>query len=470
MSDRENVGVYNVRDFDAAGDGETLDTAAIQAAIDACTEAGGGVVLVPPGTYVTGTIFLKSRVNLHLAAGATVLGSTRRDDYNPDDIFPENPVFSRENVTGAHLVIAYKAEQVSITGQGTIDGNSSAFFETLPPEEVTTTYRNKSRNFPIAEWRPGQMLLFCRCSDVSVRNVTLINSPYWTLLLLGCTRVRIRGLNITNPPQTANGDGIDIDCCRDVTVSDCIITSGDDSITLRGNSRLLGEHAQPCENVTVSNCVLSTPCNAVRVGVGDGEIRNCTLSNIVIRESRNGISFNSAYSERSAHGTRIENVHFANIVMDVILPMNMVLGVHAKPPGMIRNVSLTNLHVSAREGFHICGNPGHRVEDIRLEDVRVELSGDDVDPGFSGDSPKTAGLMSVPAVLYAREVSGLRLSDFQVRWGEVGESWRSAIEVEDSDQVVLTELDAEAPPASPDAEALRTSGVDGLTVSRLTEA
>ena len=470
MHGDDGSGVYDVRQFGAVGDGETLDTEAIQAAIDACTEAGGGMVLVAPGTYVTGTIFLKSRVNLHLSAGATLLGSTRREDYNPDDAFPENPFSVLEQATGAHLVIAYKAEQVAITGQGTIDGNGPAFFEPLPPDEVTTTYRNKSRNFPIGQWRPGQMVLFCRCTDVSVRDVTLINSSYWTLLLLGCTRARIRGLSITNHPQTANGDGIDIDCCRDVTVSDCIITSGDDSITLRGHSKRLGEHAQPCENVTVSNCVLSTPCNAVRVGVGDGEIRNCTFSNLVIRESRNGISFNSAYSERSAHGTRIENVHFANIVMDVILPMNMVLGIHAKPPGAIRNVSLTNLNISAREGFHICGNPGHRIEDIRMRDVRIELSGDDVDPEFTGNAPKTAGLMKAPAALFAREVSGLRISDMQVHWGEVGASWRSAVEIEDSDDVVLTALEAEAPPASPDAEALRTTGVEGLTVSRPQES
>ncbi|MFW5868064.1 MAG: glycoside hydrolase family 28 protein, partial [Armatimonadota bacterium] len=382
-------------------------------------------------------------------------------------IFPENPFSTREQATGAHLVIAYKAEQVSITGQGTIDGNSAAFFETLPPDEVTTTYRNKSRNFPIAEWRPGQMVLLCRCTDVSVRDVTLINSPYWTLLLLGCTGARIRGLSITNPPQTPNGDGIDIDCCQDVTVSDCIITSGDDSITLRGHSRLLGEHARPCRNVAISNCVLSTPCNAIRVGVGDGEVRDCTISNILIRESRTGINFNSAYSERSAHGTRLENIHFSNITMDVIMPVNMVLGVHAKPPGAIRNISLSHLNVVAREGLHICGNPGHRVEDIRFADVRLELRGNDVDPQFAGDAPQTAGTMKVPAAFFAREVSGLSVTNLQVRWSDVGDAWRGAVEVVDCDQVALTQLDAQAPPARTDAEALRTTGVEGLTISRL---
>jgi polygalacturonase len=92
-----------------------------------------------------------------------------------------------------------------------------------------------------------------------VRDVKLFNSPYWTLFLLGCEDIQIRGLLIENPPATANGDGIDIDCCKNVTISDCIIRSGDDSITLRGNVRLLGEDDWICENVVVTNCILSTP-------------------------------------------------------------------------------------------------------------------------------------------------------------------------------------------------------------------
>lgn len=462
-------GVHDVREYGAVGDGETVTTEALQQAIDACHEGGGGTVLVPPGTYVTGTIYLRSGVNLHLLAGATLLGSTRREDYCADDAFAENAASVVENATGAHLVVAHCADSVSITGEGTIDGNGLAFFEPMPPDEETTTYRDKARNFEIRDWRPGQMVFFCRCTNVLVRDVTLVNSTYWTLFLLGCTRVRIRGLSITNHPQTPNGDGIDIDCCQDVTVSDCVITSGDDSITLRGNSRRLGEHAQPCQNVAVSNCVLSSPCNAIRVGVGDGEIRDCTLSNIVIRESRNGISFNSAYSHRGAHGTRIENVHFSNIVMDVIMPMNMVLGIHAKPPGAIRNVSLSHLDVRARQGFHICGNPGHEIEEIRLHEVRMELSGDEVDADFTGDEPKTAGKMGVPAAFFARHVSGLRISGMQVHWGEVSNGWRSALIIRDSEDVVLSALEAEAPPVPGAGEALECDQVADLAVSPLRE-
>ncbi len=448
-----NVGTsghYDVRRFGAVGDGETLDTTALQEAIDRGHDDGGGVVLVPPGIYLTGTIYLKSGVNLHLCAGAILRGSTRREDYNADDVFDENAASVVENATGAHLVIAYRAERVAITGQGTIDGNGRAFFEPLPPGEETTTYRDKKRSFAIRDWRPGQMVFFCRCTDVTVRDVTLIHSTYWTLFLLGCTRVRLRGLSITNHPQTPNGDGIDIDCSQDVTVSDCIITSGDDSITLRGNSKRLGENAQACRNVAVSNCVLSSPCNAVRVGVGDGEIRDCTLTNIVIRESRNGISFNSAYSHRCAHGTRIENVHFANLVMDVIMPMNMVLGVHARRPATIRNVSLSHLHVRARQGFHICGNLDHPIGDIRFHDVRLELSGGDVDPSFTGDAPRTAGKMGVPAALFARHVRGLRIAGMTVDWREVEGAWRSALILRNGDDIRLAQIEAVAPPG-PDA-------------------
>ncbi len=461
-------GVYNVREFGAAGDGESLDTEALQETIDRCHESGG-VVVVPPGTYLTGTLYLKSGVNLHLCAGARLLGSPRREDYNPDDVFPENPVFSRETVTGAHLLIAYQADDVAITGEGTIDGNGCAFFEPLPAEQVDTSYRRHSGNFEVRDWRPGQMVFFCRCTNVTVRDVRLVNSPYWTLLLLGCTRAQIRGLSISNPPQTPNGDGIDIDCCRDVTVSDCIITTGDDSITLRGHSKLLGEHAQACRNVAITNCVLSTPCNAVRVGVGDGEICNCTLSNLIIDDTRTGISIVSSYSERSEHGVTIEDVHFSNITMDVLLPLNVILGRHARPPAAIRNVSFSHVRAAAQQGGYIGGNPGHRIEGIRLHEVSLELAGGDVDPQFDGQSPTPSGTVGVPDGLFVRETTGLRASGLQVKWGEVEGAWRHAIEIEDSDDVALTRLDAEPPPTESAGAVLRHSGVQGLTVSPLND-
>jgi hypothetical protein len=458
----EHVVHHDIRRYGAVGDGVTLDTAAIQQAVDACHEAGGGTALVPPGTYLTGTIFLRSHVTLHLTAGAVLKGSGRREDYNPDDIFPENHVFASEKVTGAHLIIAYQAEQVAITGEGTIDGHSAAFFEPLPPEEVTTTYRSKSRNFPIRDWRPGQMVFFCRCRQVSVRDVSLINSPYWTLLLLGCESVQIRGLRITNPPQTANGDGIDVDCCRQVTISDCLINSGDDAITLRGHARALGEHAQACEHVVVSNCLLSTPCTGVRIGVGNGIVRDCCFSNIIITGTRTGLNFISAYSDRLKPGVTIEDVHFVNCQIDAVFPLNMLLGQSAQPPAGIRNVSLSHCRLRGEQGCYLGGNPGHRLANIRLHEVELRMSGSEVDPAFAEKTPMPYGGQGVPAGLWARHVDGLRLAGVRVVWDHVSGPWQHAVVIEDSSDVNLAGLEAPPPPVATAGEAVHCVRVEDL--------
>lgn len=446
-SPSDNTGCHDIRAFGAVGDGHTLDTPAIQQAIDACHSAGGGMVLAPPGTYLTGTIFLKSNVTLHLMAGATLRGSPRREDYNPDDVFPENPVFSRENVTGAHLVIAYRAENVAITGQGTIDGNSAAFFEPLPAEEMTASYQRRARTFPIRDWRPGQMVFFCRCTNVTVRDVSLINAPYWTLFFLGCRSVQARGLRITNPPQTPNGDGIDIDCTRDATVSDCIIHSGDDCITLRGYNKRLGDDAPPCENVVVSNCVVSTPCTGFRIGVGDGIVRDCAISNIVVKETRTGINFICAYSDVAAHGVTIENIRFSNIVMDTVVPLNVLLGQSAKPPAAIRDVSFSHLRAIGRQGSYIGGHPGHPLADIHLHEVDLRLTGgEDVAPDFAQRTPMPWGENRIAAGLLVRHVEGLRISGLRVDWRDIRGPWQEALIIEDSPGAVLEGVVAPAPP------------------------
>lgn len=439
--------VYDVRHFGAIDDGVTVVTAAIQQAVDACHEAGGGTVLVPPGTYVTGTVYLKSHVTLHLANGAKLLGSSRPEDYNPDDIFPENPHFSSENVSGAHLIIAYMADHVAITGEGTIDGNSSTFFEPLPADEISLSYRSKSRNFPIKGWRPAQMVFFCRCDNVSVRDVSLNNAPYWTLFFLGCRSVQVRGVRVTNPPQTQNGDGIDIDCCREVTVSDCIIHSGDDAITLRGYSALLGEHEQPCEHVTISNCVLSSPCCGMRVGVGSGKVRHCTISNLIIKDTRTGINIISAYSAKWA-GVTIENVRFSNISMDTVVPLNILLGQHARPPAAIRDLSFSHIRAVGRQGGYIGGNGGQHIRGIHLHEVDLVMTGNDVDQGFAEKTPSPTGSNGVPAALWVRHVDGLRLSGLRVEWQEAGDAWQAGVVVEHGDGVALSAVEAPPPPES----------------------
>lgn len=437
-------GWYDVRAFGAQGTAGRKDTAPLQAALDACGAGGGGVVVVPPGRYVTGTLWLRSRTELHLAPGAVLVGSPDRSDYNADDAFPENEAFGRENVTGAHLLIARDAEDVAITGQGTLDGASGQFFGALPPERVSASYRHKACNAPIRDWRPGQMVFFCGCRRVSVRDVRLLDAPYWTLFCLGCEDVSLRGLTVVNPPQTANGDGIDIDCCRNVTVSDCRITSGDDCIAVRGNPRRLAA-PRPCENVVVSNCILSTPCNAIRIGVGDGEVRHCAFSNLVITDTRTAINMVCRYSEAAEHGAWLHDISFANLVVDAVLPVQVTGGVEPRAPAGIERVRMAGFMVRGSAGLYIGGAAGRPLRGFALTDWDLRLSGGTDNEEYVADPPSPfplhgapglEGRPALPCALLLDQVEDVRLTDFRLRWEPpLGRVWRDALRVRDASGV-----------------------------------
>jgi len=442
--DRTNAGWYDVRGFGARGTGAVKDTAALQAALDACTAAGGGVVFVPPGQYLTGTLWLKSRTELHLAPGAVLKGSPERADYNADDAFPENQAFARENVTGAHLLIARDADEVAIRGHGTIDGASAQFFGELPAERVTSSYRHKACNFPIRDWRPGQMVFFCGCRRVSVQDVRLLNAPYWSLFCLGCEDVAIRGLTIVNPPQTANGDGVDIDGCRNVTISDCRIASGDDCIAVRGNPGRLAV-SRPCEKVVVSNCVLSTPCNAIRVGVGDGEVGRCAFANLVIAEARTAINMVCRYSDASEHGTWIHDISFANLVMDAVLPLQVTGGQEPQPPAGIEGIRLAGFVVRGAAGLYIGGSARRPLRGFSLTDWDLRLSGGTDNEEYVGEPPSPFPLHgapgldggpALPCALLLDQVEDFRLTDVRLHWDPpLGRVWRDALVVRDASGV-----------------------------------
>lgn len=431
---------YDVRDYGAVGDGLVKETQALQKAIDACHEAGGGRVVLTAGNYLSGTLYLKSNVELHLTNGAVLKASADVEDYNPEDIFPENVAFPSENMTARHLIIAYQAENIAVTGNGTIDGNSSAFFEPLPSGK-TASYRYKSGNYPIKEWRPGQMVFFCLCKNVNASDVKLLNAPYWTFFLLGCEDVQIRGLTIENPAATANGDGIDLDCCRNVTVSDCIIRTGDDSITIRANRNALGHQAIASENITVSNCVLSTPCNAIRIGVGEGEIRNCLFGNIIVPEASRGISIVSLYrkTENSRHGTSIENIHFSDFILNADVPFTVGVGHEASPPGAIRDISFNRFRITAHAAAQIAGNDIVQVQRIALNNIQWVGKDGSTNLEFRNGIPQPLshhgyrgrdGSPALPCALYGADIDELTIDNLRLRWENVSPLWRDGIFLE----------------------------------------
>ena len=428
-------GIFDAREFGAVGDGRHKDTQAIQSAINVCSAGGGGVVRISSGTYLTGTLYLADNMEFCVEAGAMLLASPDCCDYNADDRFPENTAFAQEHVSGAHLIVAYKTTNTSITGHGTIDGNSKVFLD-ISSEDAAHSYRWKESSFIQRGWRPGQMIFLCKCRNVTVRDITLLNAPYWTLFFFGCETVKASGLTITSPAMTREGDGIDIDCCSSVVISNCVIRTGDDCITLRGNCGLLAED-KPCENVVITNCVLSTPCNAFRIGVGDGIVRNCVISNIVIDEARTGINIVCNYMGLFPHGVRIENISISNVVMNVVMPVNIDCGEGTATPAGLYNITLSDFRVTADAGFFIGGLPDLPVTGIRLRnwDMTLRCGADNDEfirsgvplPYPVGGNIGVGDRPALPCAVFAAYADDLIIENMVLRWGELRKAWRDGL-------------------------------------------
>ena len=393
----------NVRDFGAAGDGIRKDTGAIQQAIDA-----GGTVYFPPGIYLTGTLYLRSGGGLELAPGAVILASPDPADYNSDDFVPQNETCPREHVSGAHLIVAVEQENIFIRGYGRIDGARQHFMNRERKVDPV--------HFEFPDWRPAQMIYFCECRNVFLSGCEYWNSPYWTILLHGCVNADIRGLTIYNDRRTLNGDGLDIDCCRDVCVDGCRIDTGDDCITLRGNSFPL-KNKQPCERVTISNCILRTRCNAIRIGVGDGIVRNCLFSNIICHDTRTAVCIVSSYS--AGKSVEISNIGFSNLQIQasrVFSIKTWLLGPLPDHSGKtIRNISFNQVRGSCTCGSLIVGNAGCPIRSVSFHDVRLEFSGG---KHLDEDSEwrKMAWAEFEPAAFYLENVENTVFNHTAVEW------------------------------------------------------
>jgi polygalacturonase len=247
---------YDVEDFGAEGDGKKLCTEAIQATVDKCTAAGGGTVRVGPGKWLTGTIYLESNVELLLDAGCTLLGSRDPNHYAR----MRTPAGGGESYSMWAIVAGRSLENVSVRGVGTIAGQGDAF-------------RWKDRARP-------KNIIFENCRNVLVENINMLNAGSWMQHYIKCEGILIRGIKVFNH-VSYNNDGLNIDSCRGVRISDCMIDSDDDAIVLKSLS------LTPCEDITITNCVVSSHCNSIKMGTeSGGGFRNITVSNCAISSPR----------------------------------------------------------------------------------------------------------------------------------------------------------------------------------------
>jgi polygalacturonase len=356
--------VFNVLDYKAKGDGVTLNTKSIQAAIDHCSESGGGTVYFPSGKFISGTIFLKSHVTLYLDAGAVLEGSRNIKDY--PEIISKVRSYT-DNYTNKSLIYGEELENIAITGHGTIDGNGADFIvsDELIKNDLSASY--KARPF---------MIRVINCKDILIRDVTMLNSPMWVQHYLLCYDLNIDGITVDSRVNH-NNDGIDIDGCSKVRISNCIIGSGDDAIVLKSTLDT------PCKDITVTNCVLSSDCNAFKLGTEtNGGFQNITLTNCTIYDTRlAGITL------QMVDGGILDRVSVSNVTMNNVgTAIFMRLGNRARPyndsqpkPGMgsLSHVIIDNIQGTSigKTGCSITGLDGYMVEDVTLSNICLTFEG-----------------------------------------------------------------------------------------------
>ena len=429
-SDGTRPAIFDPRSFGAVGDGRTKDTNSVQRAIDACTASGGGVVYLAPGTYLCGTVVLKSNVPLYLEAGAVLLGSRDINDYEPK-----------------HLIYASGAQNVGLAGPGKIDGQGSAFWVHVdrPPVPENQLWSDAIHLDWTRKKVASPMVEFQSCTDVRITDVFLCNSPGWTLRPFNCDRVQIRGITINNLVYSPNSDGIDPTGCQDLVISDCIIETGDDAICLKSES-LNGTPARLSRNIVITNCILTGCCNGFKFGTPTyGGFENITFSNSVIYNDDVPLSSRviAGIQLSVVDGGWVDGVVISGIQMRrVRAPICLRRGTrnmdNITPQNGMRGIIIDGLHATdAILTSSITGLPGLHVEDVRLSDVRIAT----VMPGkpewvahpvpeVPADYPQSRMFGWLPASgLYVRHVHGLSLRD--VSFSAPADEWRPTLAFDD---------------------------------------
>ena len=367
-----SAAVHDITVYGAVSDTTRLSTEAVQRAIDECSASGGGTVLVPSGNYKIGSIFLKSNVTLNLENGATLYGSTDIKDYTP---VKTDYVSLRTHTPTIQLIYADKAENVAITGEGTIDGRGKAFPKLSWNDEGIT--------------RP-HLLRLIQCKDVKVTGVTLKNSGCWMQHYLACDKVKIDGITVINR-NNYNNDALDLDGCHDVTVSNMIADSDDDAITLKSTSPRL------CEDIVISNCVVSSHCNAIKLGTEtNGGFRNIIIRGIAVKPSADQSSQYFGYPGGIGHGAIVleivdggtmSNVDIGDItIRGTESPIFIRLADRARPyspdvpvegVGIMQRICLHDIMIdeAGPTGSSITGLEGHPVCDVELRNIRIRQQG-----------------------------------------------------------------------------------------------
>jgi Glycosyl hydrolases family 28 len=451
-ADVGTAGIFNIKDFGAVGDGVTLSTSAIQKAIDVCHDDSGGIVLVPPGKFLTGTLELKSNVTLKVAAAGRILGSSKIEDYyQSKGVPPGNGNYA--------LIYAANAKNITIEGNGTIDGQGASYFNgrgdgTGPGQHGANMER-------------PHLIIFYNCQNVFVHDIFLTESAYHCMRILNCRYVKLEGIRIFNRVNK-NNDGFHFGSSEYVNISDCNIKCQDDACALFGSNKF----------VTITNCTFSTRWSVFRFGGGEPE--NITISNCVIYET-----YGCPIKMRFGSGDKAENITFSNLIMNKVTgPISLDLGsgqhrgheenASERPAGILKNIFFNGIYATVvdsplqisdipfppstwkgeqRQCIVLNGVGGSYLQNISFTDVHVTYEGGGtIEEAANRNVPEVAGeyfqIGTPPAYgMYARNVKGLRLEN--VTFNYLNRDVRPAVVFNNVSDASINNLSVEG---NPDAE------------------
>ncbi len=450
--EEKSDGVFNVKNYGATGDGQTLDTAAINRAIQACRQAGGGRIFFPAGRYVTGTFEVFSHMTLEVEPGAVILGSTNLDDYGLKEkygIFESQIGQSGEGLR-LGIVIANHAEDVAIVGHGIFDGRGTYFVSLkIPhvgsPGDIDKNLTRQGQNFsliksgigdgPVMPWmpwtnRPGVLITFANCTNVLMRDVTIKDSHNWTINIGKCENVVVSGITVLNNPLIPNNDGMDISA-KNAHISDCTIVAGDDAIAVNR-----------CENLAVANCTLSSRSSGIRFGSNT----NSVFQNIVISDSNRGIAIYGSADTARFSNINIQTRLFNGQWWGKGEPIYLSVSPDAEGAAQIKNIHFSNIDIDSESGIMIYGTAASVIRVISFDQIKLHVHGG-VDSSLVGGNFDLRGLgggvataifkHDIPGI-YAQYIDGLQIHGFELTWGDdLPDYFSSGIECEHFDDLTI---------------------------------
>jgi polygalacturonase len=472
--------VYNVMDFGARNDGKVLTTRQIQNAIDRCAANGSGVVYLPQGEYLTGTLNLRSNVEFHLESGAVLKATTDLSQYQKHNEQPAGVFYTEDS------------RSVSITGSGTIFGQGMEFMYKDSAKVIrgdVNKYIRQGYDFRKVESGLGdgpvmpkdryhQMIIFSNCTDIALKDFHVVDAPYWTFLIVHCDGVQVTDITINNNLLIPNSDGLDINSSSNVNVSGCNISCGDDAIVLAGYAHHFGDPGykdiiKPSQNINITNCVLRSRSSAIRIGGWDqNSMSGYNFDNITIYDSNCGINITVRDSGS------VQNVNFSNVRIETRMhtgdwwgngepiKISALRGVKNDRIGIIRNIFFSNISCRGENSILMYASDESKLENISFVNFDFVVRGSALEKVSGGNFDLRPNLVAgkeiyksnIPAV-YIENADNVRFISGTIGWDSVRETYyTNAIEAIKVNKLYLSGVTAAPSPLNPQEPAVSMKG------------